>query len=167
MLFTIQIEADSLGEALAKLQSAETATPPVAPPNNITPFPSSAAVAPAIPVAPVAPQPQTVYQPPIPSPAQTGYAPPTPPSYNTSAAPVAPPPTYAPPSAFAPPTVPTQAPTYTQEDLMRAATPLLDIGKGPQLQQILANMGVPHLGQLPAERYGEFALELQKLGAKL
>lgn len=112
---------------------------------------------------PFAPAPVTAQSPSVfPTAAPVPYAPVTPTAPTMPAAL----PTPATPAPA--PVVPTQAPpTYTADELMRAAVTLMDGGKGPQLQQLMATMGVQHFGQLHAERYGEFALALKEMGAKL
>jgi len=139
MLFTIQIEAASMEEALTKLNFTGMPTPQLA--HEQVPGPCVPPVQSAAP-APSAPR---VY-----ATAQQAY------------------PSAAPQLAAPPPSVaPTQAPVYTEDELMRAAGTLMDSGKGPQLQQLLAGMGVQYLGQLPKDRYGEFAAALKGMGAKL
>ena len=64
--------------------------------------------------------------------------------------------------------VPVQAPpTYTFDALARAAAPLTDIGKTPDLQALLYSFGVQALTQLPKEQYGAFATGLRGLGATI
>lgn len=63
--------------------------------------------------------------------------------------------------------VPTSAPSYTVDDLSRAASPLIDAGKQTDLVNLLAQFGVQAVTQLPKERYGEFATALRSLGAKI
>lgn len=121
-----------------------------------------AAVAAPVAAMPPAMAPVAVQQP---APANVTPFPVAPPT----AAPVTPP---APvqPTVYAQPVpapVPTQAPTYSQEDIMRAAAALMDAGKAPLLQQAMAELGVTHFGMLPQERYGEFALKLKAMGAQL
>lgn len=98
------------------------------------------------------------------------YAPPAAIASATSAAPT-PSPVTAPAapavSPSPPPAAPVQTPTYTADDLMRAAGTLMDAGKGSQLQQLMVQMGVAHFGQLTPDRYGEFALAIKGMGAKL
>lgn len=92
---------------------------------------------------------------PLPWPAATPAAAPAAP-----AAPVA-------PAAPAAPTAPTTAPTYTQQDLVLAASPLMDAGKQNELKSLLGQYGVQALTQLPTEHYGAFATGLRGLGAKI
>lgn len=98
---------------------------------------------------------------PLPWPAATPAAAPAAP-----AAPVATTPPVA-PAAPAAPTAPTTAPTYTQQDLVLAASPLMDAGKQNELKALLAQFGVQSLMQLPPEHYGAFATGLRGLGAKI
>jgi hypothetical protein len=63
--------------------------------------------------------------------------------------------------------VPTSAPGYTYEDLARAAAPLMDAGKTPDLQAQLRSFGVQALTQLPKEQYGAFATALRGMGARI
>lgn len=75
----------------------------------------------------------------------------------------------APPAApVAPPqSLPGAAPTYSLEDLMRAASSVIDAGKRPALEAALAQYGVQAMTQLPPEQYGNFAAALRSLGAQL
>lgn len=67
-----------------------------------------------------------------------------------------------------PSVVPTAAPSpYTQEQLAVAATQLMDAGKIQELRNLLATFGVSALTALTKERYGEFALKLREMGAKI
>ena len=59
----------------------------------------------------------------------------------------------------------TATPTYTMEQLAVAATGLVDAGKMPELQNILASLGVQTLMELPQEKYGEFASAIKAIGA--
>lgn len=65
------------------------------------------------------------------------------------------------------PTVPTSAPSYTRDDLSRAAMTLMDKGMQTQLQQLIQSYGVASLVDLPAEQYGNFATALRGLGAQI
>ena len=76
----------------------------------------------------------------------------------TNAAPVATP---------APAPVPTSAPSYTLDDLARAAMTLMDSGRMADLQQLLGNFGVEALPALPPAQYGAFATALRGLGAQI
>lgn len=69
--------------------------------------------------------------------------------------------------APAPVPVPTSAPSYSQDDLARAAMGLLDIGKKAELQGLLGQFGIRALPQLAKEQYGAFATALRALGAQI
>jgi len=64
-------------------------------------------------------------------------------------------------------TMPTTAPTYTLDELARAAMTLMDCGKQTELQQLLAEYGVEALPMLPQNQYGAFATGLRGLGAQI
>ncbi|WP_288839274.1 hypothetical protein [uncultured Megasphaera sp.] len=66
------------------------------------------------------------------------------------------------------PAVPT-APVkdYTLDELLAAAGPLLDAGKGPELQALMQKYGVPSMMALPKEKFGELATDLRALGARI
>lgn len=74
-----------------------------------------------------------------------------------------------------PPTVPVQLPTvpvapakeYTQAEILAACGPLMDAGKVPELTQIIQEFGVASMMEIPQEKYGELAVKLRALGAKL
>lgn len=74
-----------------------------------------------------------------------------------------------------PPTVPVQLPTvpvapakeYTQAEILAACGPLMDAGKVPELTQIIQEFGVASMTEIPQEKYGELAVKLRALGAKL
>ena len=74
-----------------------------------------------------------------------------------------------------PPTVPIQSPTvpvapakeYTQAEILAACGPLMDAGKVPELTQIIQEFGVASMMEIPQEKYGELAVKLRALGAKL
>lgn len=129
MLFTIQIEANSLGEALQQLRQEQT-LPTAAPGSTPTQAVMQTATASVVPLF-----------------GGTAGQQPDPPG--------------------AAPTVPVSAKVYTEDELMRAAAALMDAGKMADIQQILVGMGVQTFTQLPQERYGEFAMALKGLGAKL
>ncbi|GIP14368.1 hypothetical protein J40TS1_00100 [Paenibacillus montaniterrae] len=59
------------------------------------------------------------------------------------------------------------APTYTIDQLGVAAGPLVDAGRGPELTAWLNQRGATTLMQLDKSLYGEFALFLRSLGAKI
>lgn len=73
------------------------------------------------------------------------------------------------------PTVPVQAPTvpvapakeYTQAEILAACGPLMDAGKVPELTQIIQEFGVASMMEIPQEKYGELAVKLRAMGAKL
>lgn len=64
-------------------------------------------------------------------------------------------------------TVPTEAVSYTQNDLALAASQLMDSGKQQELLGLLQKYGVPSLVDLKTEQYGAFAADLRTLGAKI
>ena len=64
-------------------------------------------------------------------------------------------------------TAPTADPAYTLPQLQVACAPLMDAGKGAQLQQLVQSFGVVSLMELPPERYGEFANGVRSLGGVL
>lgn len=104
--------------------------------------------APAANVAPTfVPEPPNV-QPPIP--------------VNVTSAPVTP------VSQPLPTAVPTAAPkSYTLAEIQAACGPLMDAGKMDELAAVMQGMGVNSLMELPSERYGELAVKLRALGARL
>lgn len=63
--------------------------------------------------------------------------------------------------------VPTSAPTYSHDDLAKAAITLMDIGKQPELLGLLKEFGVQAVPYLPKEKLGAFALRLREMGAKI
>lgn len=73
------------------------------------------------------------------------------------------------------PTVPVQSPTvpvapakeYTQAEILAACGPLMDAGKVPELTQIIQEFGVASMMEIPQEKYGELAVKLRAMGAKL
>ncbi|MCD7967409.1 MAG: hypothetical protein LUG90_16805 [Clostridiaceae bacterium] len=96
-----------------------------------------------------------------------------PPVQAQQMAPVTPPPVQAqqvtpvtpPPVQQAP--VQTTAPSYTADDLARAAMTLMDSGRQGELISLLAQFGTDALTQLPPEQYGAFATALRGLGAPI
>lgn len=91
-----------------------------------------------------------------------------------SAAPVSPVPASAvsadpAPAAPAAPAVPlaTAPQQYTLAELQKAVMPLLDAGRVPELQQVLAKYGAQDLTKVPAEQYGALAADFRALGARL
>ena len=61
----------------------------------------------------------------------------------------------------------TAAPSYTADDLARAAMTLMDSGRQGDLINLLAQFGTEALTQLPPEQYGAFATALRGLGAPI
>ena len=99
--------------------------------------------------APVAPPPVQAQQ----------MTPVTPPPVQQTA-PVAPPPVQQAP-------VQTTAPSYTPDDLARAAMTLMDSGRQGDLIDLLAQFGADTLTHLQPEQYGAFATALRGLGAPI
>ena len=64
-------------------------------------------------------------------------------------------------------TAPTTEPAYKLDDLSRAGIQLVEVGKQPQLLELLAQFGVDSLPALPVEQYGAFATALRGLGASI
>ena len=89
---------------------------------------------------------------PVVAPVQTATAPITPVSQGT--VPIA-------------PVSPGAAPTYTRDQLAKAATDHLMPQRMRELTSLLASFGVPSLMDLPENRFGEFATALRGLGAKI
>lgn len=56
---------------------------------------------------------------------------------------------------------------YTQAEILAACGPLMDAGKVPELTQIIQEFGVASMMEIPQEKYGELAVKLRALGAKL
>lgn len=71
------------------------------------------------------------------------------------------------PASAAQSAVPTTAPSYTREDLSRAAITLMDKGQQAQLQQLVQSFGVNSLMELLPEQYGNFATALRGMGAEI
>lgn len=71
------------------------------------------------------------------------------------------------PAAPAPAAVPTSAPTFTMEQISRAGTMLIDMGKMNDLMALLTRHGVAAITQLKPESYGAVATELRALGAQI
>lgn len=67
----------------------------------------------------------------------------------------------------APAAVPTSAPSYSLDDLARAAMTLMDVGRQGELQQLLQQFNVAALPMLPKEQYGAFATALRGMGAQI
>ena len=94
--------------------------------------------------------------------------PPAPVPPAPAAAPAAPTaPTQNAPTAPATPAVPTSAPSYTRDDLSRAAMTLMDKGMQAQLQQLIQSYGVNSLVELPQDQYGNFVTALRGMGAQI
>lgn len=78
------------------------------------------------------------------------------------------PPSAAPDSQPAPAAVPTAAPKqYTLAEIQAACGPLMDAGKMNELAAVMQGMGVNSLMELQPEKYGELAVKLRALGARL
>ncbi|WP_148403796.1 hypothetical protein [Desulfitobacterium hafniense] len=147
----IQTLAASLGGKIAATQApAPVVTQTPAPVQQAAPQQPMFQPAPqAAPVqAPVQQQPQSM-QPPYQQPAPQPQQPMQQPAGVPVSAPVAP------------------APQYTLEQLGVAAGPLLDAGRGPELTAWLQSKGVQALTHLDKALYGEFALYLRSLGARI
>ena len=71
------------------------------------------------------------------------------------------------PSVQAPAAVPTSEPTYTRDDLSKAAMQLMDKGMQAQLMQLIQSFGVASLMELSPEHYGNFATGLRGMGAQI
>ena len=112
--------------------------------------------------APAMTQPVQQVAPATPQPVQTQQmAPVTPqPVQTQQMAPVTPPPVQQAP-------VQTAAPSYTADDLARAAMTLMDSGRQGELINLLAQFGTDALTHLPQEQYGAFATALRGLGAPI
>ncbi len=64
--------------------------------------------------------------------------------------------------------VPTAAPKqYTLPEIQAACAPLMEAGKTDQLSDVMKSMGVNSLMELPEAKYGELAVKLRALGARL
>ena len=86
--------------------------------------------------------------------------------------------TTAPPQAQTPPVqvmtqpapvtqVQTSTPSYTLDDISRAATTLMDAGRQGELIGLLKQFGIATLPDLPKEQYGAFATALRGMGAQI
>lgn len=73
----------------------------------------------------------------------------------------------APKTAKAPTVLVAPAKEYTQAEILAACGPLMDAGKVPELTQIIQEFGVASMMEIPQEKYGELAVKLRALGAKL
>ena len=66
------------------------------------------------------------------------------------------------------PVVPTApARTYSLNDLLTAAAPLMDQGKFQELSALTAKYGVKSFTDIPEDQYGRVAVDLRALGAAL
>lgn len=63
------------------------------------------------------------------------------------------------------PTAPVAAPTYTRDQLAKAATDTFMPNRMADLTKLLASFGVASLMDLPEARFGEFATALRNMGA--
>lgn len=63
--------------------------------------------------------------------------------------------------------VPTNQPSYSLDDLSKAAMPLADSGRLDDLRNLLTSFGVSSLPDLPKEQYGAFAMALRNMGARI
>ena len=71
------------------------------------------------------------------------------------------------PPPVQPAPVQTTAPSYTPDDLARAAMTLMDSGRQGDLINLLAQFGADTLTHLQPEQYGAFATALRGLGAPI
>lgn len=107
---------------------------------------------------PAAPQP--VNSVPVQPPVQQQLVPPAPVAPQPSIPVAAPQP--------APTAVPTAAPKqYTLAEIQAACGPLMDAGKMNELAAVMQGFGVSSLIELPQDKYGELAVKLRALGARL
>lgn len=99
---------------------------------------------------------------PTPAPAATQTAP-----VSTGTTPVTPAaPVQTNPAPVTPaPTAPVSAPTYTRDQLAKAATDTFMPNRMDELTNLLASFGVASLMELPETRFGEFATALRNMGA--
>ena len=72
-----------------------------------------------------------------------------------------------PTAAVTPAVVPTSTPSYTRDDLARAAMTLMDKGGMVQLQQLLTSYGCETLQQLTEDQFGSFATALRGMRAQI
>lgn len=63
--------------------------------------------------------------------------------------------------------IPTEAPTYTLNDLQVACAPIIDGGGREQILEGIKSFGVASLLDLPEAKYGEFAAFLRQLGGAI
>lgn len=121
--------------------NGETVATPNTPASHAQEVP--VAMAPSIPVSPT-PQPVPV-------------VPVTQPAAPVPAAPLQP----------APAPVPTSAPSYTADDLAKAAISLMDAGRQNDLITLLQQFGVSSVPNLQPAQYGAFATALRGMGAQI
>ena len=145
---------------------------PVAPVVPVTPVAPVAPVTPA-PVAPVTPAPVTPapvqVAPVTPAPVAPAPAPVTPvvpvAPVAPAPAPVAPAP--APVTPVAPAPVQVTAPSYTKEELLRAAASLRTLGKVNELIALNSQFGLKCLTDIMPEQFGAYATALRGLGISI
>lgn len=128
--------------------NGETVAPSHSPASHVQEVP--AAVAPSIPVTPT--------QQPVP------MAPVTQPAAPVPAAPVQQAPV---PSQQANAAVPTSTPSYTADDLAKAAISLMDAGRQNELIALLQQFGVTSVPNLQPAQYGAFATAIRGMGAQI
>lgn len=63
--------------------------------------------------------------------------------------------------------VQTSTPSYTLDDISRAATTLMDAGRQGELIELLRQFGIATLPDLSKEQYGAFATALRGMGAQI
>ena len=64
--------------------------------------------------------------------------------------------------------IPTQVRAYSVNDLAIACRPLMEAGKQPELQALLAEFGAPAgLASVPENRRAEFAGRLRQMGGQI
>ena len=146
-----------LADALTNGASEHLAGEMVAAIEKSMPEPQTAAA----PAAPIAPAPVAPVNP-TPAPAATQTAP-----VSTMTAPVTPAaPVQANPAPVIPvPTAPVSAPTYTRDQLAKAATDTFMPNRMADLTNLLASFGVASLLELQEAHFGEFATALRNMGA--
>lgn len=60
-----------------------------------------------------------------------------------------------------------EAPQYTRDELMAATAPLMDANKYDELAALMKSFGVSSMVEIPEEQFGQLAVELRKLGARI
>lgn len=158
--FVIEIKAPEIVAVLEKLAAVMSGK---------VNFPSQGSqVATPAPAQPVPnPVPAMSPMPAIPTPTTPPVTPTATPAPIAPTAPVNPAPVPAAPSAPVNAAPVAAAPAYQLDDLSKAAAQLMDAGRQQDLIGLLGQHGVPSLMQLPKEQYGNFALALKQMGAKL